>query len=88
MTQLVGAVAEPAACKDRLDLVDAAFKRPGGPAAKELRDKCCKKCPIWQTCLFAGMAGEWGIWGGTSPNWRTHHGAPRKSWQAPTKEKS
>lgn len=60
---------QPAACADRLDLVDAAFKHPG--RADELR-KLCRRCPIAAACLDHAMSQrEAGVWGGTSPNART-----------------
>jgi len=69
-------MAKPA-CGDRLDLVDAAYARPGGPAARELQ-VLCRHCPINHTCLDSAMRShEWGVWGGTSPNTRTKRGAPR-----------
>lgn len=62
---------------EHLELVDAAFARPGGPAARELRDRLCVRCPVAATCLDEGMQRpEFGVWGGTSQNLRTQHGAP------------
>lgn len=87
----MGAVAWPpstvehgvAACLDELELVDAAFERPGGPAGERLRMEFCSGCPIATQCLMHAMeVGEAGVWGGTSghtrsragaPHWRTHH---------------
>jgi hypothetical protein len=63
------------ACADRLDLVDAAYAKPGGPAGVQLR-QLCSTCPIWQDCLDRGMRGEAGVWGGTGPTVRTRHGSP------------
>lgn len=81
----MGAVAWPpstvehgvAACLDETDLVDAAFERPGGPAAVELRENFCRHCPIAAICLAHAMeVGEAGVWGGTSGHTRSRHGAP------------
>lgn len=60
------------ACKDRLDLVDAAMARPGSPAAHELRNRLCSTCQSAGFCLMSGIErSEHGIWGGTSPQERT-----------------
>jgi hypothetical protein len=67
-----------AACGDRelLPLVDAAFDRPGGPAGRELRKRVCPTCPVIGECLEEAMLnGEYGVWGGTSQNWRTMRGS-------------
>ena len=60
-----------AACSDpfALQLVDAAFTRPGGPAAQSLKDEFCSRCEIAAACLGQAMRnGEFGVWGATSPN--------------------
>jgi len=65
------------ACADplHLGLVDAAFTRPGGPAADLMREQLCSTCPAASACLQEAMErGEWGVWGGTSPHARTRHG--------------
>jgi hypothetical protein len=66
-----------AACKDVLPLVDRAFDKPGGPAATILKERFCGRCDIAADCLLAAARGgrfEFGVWGGTSPHWRTAHG--------------
>lgn len=66
------------ACADpvHLALVDAAFARPGGPAARRMREELCRFCPAASACLGEAMANpEAGVWGMTSPYWRTTHGA-------------
>jgi hypothetical protein len=69
-------VARPA-CAERLDLVDAAFARPG--KSDELR-ALCADCPVATACLSLAMTrGEHGVWGGTGPKVRTQHGAPSAS---------
>lgn len=68
------------ACADpiHLPLVDAAFKRPGGPAGDLMRERLCSTCPAFSQCLSEAMErGEWGIWAGTSPHTRTRHGGTR-----------
>lgn len=68
------------ACADpeHLGLVDEAFKRPGGPAAARMRENLCAGCPGARQCLTEAMdRGEWGVWGGTSPNFRTRHGGAK-----------
>ena len=68
--------APTAACAARLDLVDAAYARPGGPQAAVLK-LMCKDCPIARVCLDMAMTRrEEGVWGGTSDGTRTRHGAP------------
>jgi hypothetical protein len=68
------------ACADRLDLVDAAFARPG--KSDELR-ALCADCPVATACLSLAMTrGEHGVWGGTGPKVRTQHGAPSASRMA------
>lgn len=68
-----------APCGENLPLVDAAFDRPGGPAAKELKRDYCSRCPVGKDCLLAAMLSrQFGVWGGTGPNLRTRHGAPPK----------
>jgi hypothetical protein len=68
------AVAAKGACSDRLDLVDAAFERPGGPAARELATKVCSRCPIWRECLYTALdSGEHGVWGGASERTRRRY---------------
>lgn len=60
-----------------LPLVDEAFARPGGPAARRMRDELCTGCPVGPACLAWAMTShEHGVWAGTSPNLRTRHGAP------------
>jgi hypothetical protein len=50
-----------------LPLVDAAFKHPAGPAAHELADRVCPRCPIQESCLIKALDdGEHGVWGGLS----------------------
>ena len=67
-----------AACADRLDLVDAAYKRPGGSQADELKRRYCPHCPIALDCLTQAMERrEEGVWGGTTPYVRTMHGGKR-----------
>lgn len=66
-----------AACADPvlLPIVDEAYRRPGGPAGAVMREQVCPGCPAGSLCLSNAMEnGEWGIWGGTSPNERTRHG--------------
>lgn len=59
------------ACADLLELVDAAFARPGGPAAHQMAEQVCPTCPVWQECLQRAMAtGEHGPWGGTTERQR------------------
>jgi hypothetical protein len=68
-----------AACNDpaHLPLVDAAFAKPGGTAAQEMKRTLCRTCPVAQDCFEWGMThAEVGIWGGLSPNARTRAGAP------------
>ena len=66
-----------AACADRLDLVDAAYARPGGPQAERLKLICTTGCPIAAACLTMAMTQrEEGVWGGTSDGMRTRHGGP------------
>jgi hypothetical protein len=75
---LVGRKAAEAACKDVLPLVDRAFDRPGGPAAAVLKERFCQGCDIAAECLLEAARGgrhEFGVWGGTSPHWRTRNGA-------------
>lgn len=65
-----------ALCRDRLDLVDAAFDRPGGYAGKALA-RLCRQCPVQAQCFAEAITSpEWGVWAGTSPHRRTAHGAP------------
>lgn len=67
-------------CADRslLPIVDAAFARPGGPEAQQLRTNLCPTCPAHDSCLDEALTrGEWGIWGGTSPNGRTRLGGTK-----------
>lgn len=64
------------ACSDRLDLVDAAYTRPGGPEAQTLKRHHCPHCPVVEQCFTEGMIGEAGVWGGTSPKQRTKAGSP------------
>lgn len=59
-----------------LPIVDAAFDRPGGPAAHDLAQYACPSCPVREECLLLSMVGEYGPWGGTSANARTRLGAP------------
>lgn len=59
-----------------LDLVDAAFKRPGGPAGEQMA-RVCASCPIWRECLTEALEnGEHGPWGGTTRKVRSRV-APR-----------
>lgn len=61
-----------------LPLVDAAMAKPGGPHGDTMREQLCRHCPVVDPCYAWAMAhGERGIWGGTSPGWRTRRGAPR-----------
>lgn len=71
-----------AACAtpDGLKLVDAAYERSGGPAAKRLAQRYCPYCPVRDACLSAGMLGEWGVWGGTSQHIRTKQGSAKPSY--------
>lgn len=67
-----------AACAEDLALVDAAYRRPGGPEAHRLAEDFCPRCPLAAACLDHAMRRrEAGVWGGTSPNLRTRHGGPR-----------
>ena len=69
-----------ATCNDsqHLPLVDAAFAKPGGPEAQEMKRTLCRECPVAEHCLAWGMThGEGGIWGGVSPRQRGDRGAPR-----------
>lgn len=67
---------EKPACGDRLDLVDEAYTRQGGPEAVELRERYCPRCPIAQTCFTLATMGEAGVWGGTNPRQRKAAGMP------------
>lgn len=61
-----------------LPLVDAAFAKPGGPEAQEMKRTLCRTCPVAEHCLAWAMThGEAGVWAGTSPNLRGRRGAPR-----------
>lgn len=63
---------ERPACTGHLDLVDEAFRRPGGEAAQLLKAICCRGCPVARQCFNEAMANrEHGIWGSTSPKART-----------------
>jgi hypothetical protein len=67
---------------EHLDLVDAAYAKPGGPAGKLMRERLCVRCPAYSQCLSEAMTRrEWGVWGGTTPNVRTRHGGPRPKAQ-------
>lgn len=67
-----------ALCRDRLDLVDGSYERPGGPEADTLKRHICPYCPLATDCLTQAMLQrEEGVWGGTTPNVRTRHGGPR-----------
>jgi hypothetical protein len=60
-----------AACGDHLDLVDAAYDRPGGPEAHLLREQVCPRCPIAELCFLEGAErDEGGVWGGVGPHQR------------------
>lgn len=60
-----------------LPLVDRAFRRPGGPAAHDLANHACPRCPVKAECLLLAMtAGEWGMWGAVGMKERTRRGAP------------
>lgn len=68
-----------AACSDpqHLPLVDAAFAKPGGPEAQEMKRTLCRECPVREQCLAWAMTHpEVGIWGETSPHQRTRAGVP------------
>jgi hypothetical protein len=66
-----------ATCIDHLDLVDAAFTRPGGPEAHELATAICPSCEVAAQCLAWAMRhGEYGTWGGATQRTRTNAGAP------------
>ena len=68
-----------AACGDRLDLVDEAYRKPGGPAGVELARHYCPRCPLALDCLsFAMTSRQEGVWGGATPHLRTKHGGPRR----------
>jgi hypothetical protein len=58
-------------------LVDATYERPGHhhPHTEDLA-YLCSRCPVRAPCLEAGMRGEPGMWGGTTPKDRTKAGAP------------
>lgn len=74
-------VSARAACEDKLDIIDDAFERPGGPAAHYLAEEICPSCPIWVECLEFAMAhGEHGPWGGTTE--RERHLVHHKSYWA------
>lgn len=67
-------LADTAVCADPkwLEVVDAAFKRLGGPAGKILADHACGVCPVRTACLtFALENNEHGPWGGLSDYQRT-----------------
>lgn len=67
------ACAEP----EHLPLVDAAFAKPGGPEAQEMKRTLCRHCPVLEACATWAMTHpEHGIWGATSPKYRTRHAAP------------
>jgi len=70
------------AAPEHLALVDAAFTRPAGPAGQQLRDRLCRRCPVATLCLDEAMTSpEYGVWGGTTSNMRTRHGAqPADPW--------
>lgn len=74
---LVGAAAAAAACGDYLGAVDAAFAKPGGRAAHLIKEQLCPRCDIVEACFLAGMLGEAGVWGGTTPKVRNRHGSPK-----------
>lgn len=60
---------------EHLELVDEAFRKPGGPAGQRMRDTLCATCPARPQCLDEAMIrGEYGVWAGTSPNMRTRYG--------------
>lgn len=70
-----------ALCSDpvHLPLVDAATARPGGPDAQVMKATLCRQCPVVQQCHDWAMAhGEAGIWGATSPGYRSRRGAPKR----------
>lgn len=59
-----------------LPLVDAAYDKPGGPEAQQLK-QLCRHCPVNTDChAWAMTHGEAGIWGGLSPQVRASRGAP------------
>lgn len=63
------------AAPEHLALVDAAFKRPGGPESHRMRERLCKGCPMRLECLLLGNAtGEHGVWGGLNTNERVRAG--------------
>lgn len=70
---------QPACAKpEHLPLVDAAYIRPGGAEAAEMRDRLCRHCPAAAQCLDEAMRrGELGVWAGTSPHMRTRHGGAK-----------
>lgn len=70
-----------ATCSDpvHLPLVDAAFDKPGGPEAQEMKRTLCRECPVAAQCFAWAMThAEAGVWGASSPKLRTIHGAPNK----------
>lgn len=69
----------PACAKpEHLELVDEAYRRPGGPAGVRMRRTLCTGCPALSQCLSEAMErGEWGIWAGTSPRARTIAGGAK-----------
>lgn len=70
-------LAGDAACADHIDLVDAAFTRPGGPDAHQLANDICPTCTTAPQCLAWAMThGEYGTWGGATQRQRTNAGAP------------
>lgn len=82
MTMPISPEVGHAACSDpeHLPLVDAAFDRPGGPAAQEMKRTLCRDCPVATLCAgWAITHPEFGVWGGTTPKQRTVHGAPSAS---------
>lgn len=63
---------------DHLPLVDAAFEKPGGPEAQEMKRTLCRHCPVQAMCATWAMTHrEAGVWGGTAPKWRTQNGGPK-----------
>lgn len=64
-----------------IELVDEAFRRPGGPSGKTFRETFCHECPVLEECKAEALTiGEWGIWGATSTNGRTKLGGKKPTY--------